>query len=96
MNWILIGLIWSIAFFACVALWDVVRSREVKDESHWESVPAYVDGHLIGYQVRWSEPDDDGRYLWVGHYYAGEHNSIGWCEVAAESDARRKNRERES
>ena len=40
MNWILIGLIWSIAFFACVALWDVVRSREVKEEAdpHWESI----------------------------------------------------------
>ncbi|HUS40046.1 MAG TPA: hypothetical protein VMX74_11375 [Pirellulales bacterium] len=40
MHWFLIGLMWSIVFFSCVALWDVVRSREVEEEDdpHWESI----------------------------------------------------------
>lgn len=57
----------------------------------WEVVPAVEDGKVIGYQVRWSQPDEHGRYLWVGHYYAG-NNSLGWCENAAERDAENKNR----
>jgi hypothetical protein len=58
---------------------------------HWESVPAIENGYVVGYQVRWSEPDERGRYLWVGHYYAGDDLSLSWCEVAAASDAKRKN-----
>lgn len=63
----------------------------------WEAVPALADGpagHLIGYRVRWSTPDKDGKYLWVGHYMAdeaGKDPTIGWCESAANSDAKRKN-----
>lgn len=56
----------------------------------WEVVPA-TDDHeqIIGYRVRWSIPDKHGRYLWVGHYYSSETTSIGWCENAAESHAKR-------
>lgn len=64
-------------------------------DPHWESVPAYDDVNgvrqLVGYQVRWSKPDSAGCYLWVGHYYAGEDVSLGWCGVAAESQATRFN-----
>jgi len=31
----------------------------------WEAVP---DEDGVMWRVRWSQPDDHGRYLWVGHY----------------------------
>lgn len=65
------------------------RQKFPEIEHKWEVVPAYVDGELVGYQIRWSEPDDKGRYLWVGHYFAGEDITLNWCEVAAESHCRR-------
>lgn len=65
---------------------------------HWESVPCLEEdtGILIGHKVRWSEPDERGQYLWVGHYYADQEEnlfgrSLGWCSVAAEGHARRLN-----
>ena len=76
---------------------DLVREKIKKPDPHWESVPAYDKGEgdkerLIGYQVRWSEPDEEGRYLWVGHYYADDDGSnIGWCEMASRSQAARFN-----
>lgn len=84
---------------------DVVLEKEEPKppDPHWESVPAYEPGDSrgqkvpIGYQVRWSEPDGLGRYLWVGHYFADEHGknlSLAWCKHAAESDAKRKNEEK--
>lgn len=67
-------------------------------ESHqWESVAVYDEdaGTPFGYKVRWSQPDDAGRYPCVGHYHAGEDDSpsLVWCERAAESHARRLNAE---
>ena len=58
----------------------------------WEAVPAIDDnGHVQGYAVRWSKPGKDGKFLWVGHYYAGEGLSLAWCKNAAEGNARRLN-----
>jgi hypothetical protein len=35
----------------------------------WEAVPDRDNTDTEGFwRVRWSVPDDDGRYLWVGHY----------------------------
>ena len=70
-------------------------SREEPDGPHWEAFQAYHDGRLIGYRVRWSEPDEAGDYLYVGHYLAepDDLDKLRWYEVAAASDARRKNLE---
>ena len=65
--------------------------REKGDEPCWESIPAVQDGEVVGYQVRWSEPDTEGRFLWASHYYAGRGPSIDWCESAAQRDAIRRN-----
>jgi hypothetical protein len=56
----------------------------------WEVCPAAKGGEIFGYQVRWSEPNEQGRYLMVGHYFAGD-NSLAWCENAAQRDAQHKN-----
>lgn len=63
-------------------------------DPEWEVVPAFDAGELVGYQVRWSIPDDRGRYLWVGHYYSGPDNSLRWCQHAAESHCKRLNTEK--
>jgi len=65
--------------------------RREGEEPCWESVPAVQDREIVGYQVRWSEADTEGRYLWVSHYYAGRGPSIDWCESAAKRDAIRRN-----
>ena len=56
----------------------------------WEVVPAFDKGVCIGYRVRWTVPDEQGRYLWVRHYLSGESGdpSLGWCEQAALSNAK--------
>lgn len=66
-------------------------SEAQQPDPKWESVLAVENGQVIGFQVRWSQPDSKGRYYWVGHYYASDDASIGWCEVAAEGHARRLN-----
>lgn len=57
----------------------------------WEVVPAKDAGEVVGYQIRWSIPDGEGRFLWVGHYYSGPDAPLQWCEVAAESHCKRLN-----
>lgn len=73
------------------AQWEVYKGE-------WEVYPAIQtdgrqNGKTIGWLVRWSVPDEKGRYLWVGHYYAGEDGepSIDWCHTAATNDAKGKN-----
>lgn len=70
------------------------RRTETHSGPCWESVPAVEDGQVIGYQVRWSEPDASGRFLWVGHYFADPDRSLRWCENASERHAERWNDER--
>lgn len=75
------------------------QDKEVTQvKGQWEVHPAIQtdgrgNGKTIGWLVRWSVPDDKGRYLWVGHYYAGEDGepSIDWCHTAATNDAKGKN-----
>lgn len=67
----------------------VTGESAVKGE--WEVIKE-EDGK--GARVRWSIPDNLGRYLWVRHYLTD--NSPGsptkqWCENAAERDAKRFN-----
>lgn len=81
------------------------RAREkmgVKVEPHWEAVPCYLgendpnydkdinSNNCYGWRVRWSEPDDQMRYLWVRHYltdFKEGSPSLKWCEVAAKRNA---------
>jgi hypothetical protein len=66
----------------------------VVERGCWQAVPAIEKDQrtVIGFQVRWSLPGQDGKYLYVGHYYAHDDNSnIGWCRNAALRDAERKN-----
>lgn len=65
-----------------------------QDEPHWEVVPAWDAGEHIGYRVRWSEPDDWGSFLWVGHYLSDEETSLAWCEAAAISHCSRLTEQR--
>jgi hypothetical protein len=62
----------------------------------WEVRPAMEENRVIGYQVRWSKPDKNGKFLWVGHYYPGPTLTIGWCEVAAHSHAKRFNEQKKT
>lgn len=71
--------------------WEVIPATEATGLSDVVSGPVES---LIGYQVRWSEADEKGRYLWVGHYYAGEDCSLSWCENAALSHAKRFNEQK--
>lgn len=59
----------------------------------YEVVEAKDNGAVVGHQVRWSIPDEQGRYRWVGHYYAGAEDdpSPRWCQHAAERDAAQRN-----
>lgn len=61
-------------------------------KGQWEVYPACQDGKTIGWLVRWSVPDDKGRYLWVRHYYADDSGeggpSIDWCHSAAIGNAK--------
>lgn len=70
-------------------------------DPHWEVVPNVEKMGLgifkvIGYQVRWSEPDEQGKYLWVGHYFAGgaPGSSVQVCQHMADRHAARLNEER--
>jgi len=71
-------------------------------DPHWEAVAVDGIGNVVAdddvtrqvaWLVRWSEPGEDGRYLWVGHYYSGPHTSLSWCRYAAMQDAKLKNEE---
>jgi len=46
-------------------------------DPHWEAHIPEDDGEMC--RVRWSEPDADRRYLWVGHY----PNTPWGCHAAA-------------
>ena len=61
----------------------------------WEAKAAYDGPNIIGFRVRWSEPNPKGEYLYVRHYIAGEDGdpSVAWCLNAAEGDAQRLNQE---
>lgn len=73
----------------------VVRLVSQRGEvGRWESYPVVEDGQVIGYRVRWSTAYTDGRYLWVGHYFAGEDTSIEWCQIAALRHAERLNNDK--
>lgn len=90
-------------FLLLMAQWinasnKAVKVLEQRRAGTWEVVPAKesIEGTahdiIIGYLVRWSVPDNGGRYLNVRHYYAGlEGNepTIEWCQHAAERDCRR-------
>lgn len=67
----------------------------ITEKPKWEVVPAVENDKTIGYQIRWSEKRPDGKYLWVGHYYEDEGNTLGWCERAARSHAKRLNEQKE-
>jgi hypothetical protein len=70
---------------------------EAEDRSktpHWESFPYIDKGNIVGFGVRWSRTDKEGKWLHVGHYYTGENGlepSLGWCEIAADAHAKRLN-----
>lgn len=71
---------------------DEVLDLEASDDPHWESCECVEDGTVIGYHVRWSEPGEGGKYLYVRHYFIGPDNSAGWCQNAAASNAADFNR----
>lgn len=66
---------------------------ETPVKAQWEVFPACIDSVIIGWLVRWSIPNEDGAYLWVRHYYAGENGepSIEWCHNAALRNAEELN-----
>ena len=69
--------IWCVLCFLAaggvfIALFDVPpvrrwmrRSYRTRRTPRWEVKP---DDDAVMHRVRWSEPDADGRYLWVAHY----------------------------
>ena len=61
----------------------------------WEAKAAYEGPNIIGFRVRWSQPNPKGEYLYVRHYMMGEDGdpSLSWCLNAAEGDAQRLNQE---
>lgn len=65
---------------------------------HWEVCPVddETTSRPIGYRVRWSIPDDKGRFSYESHYISGEDGdpSLAWCFNAAESTAKRWNEEK--
>jgi len=90
-------------FLACLSgsiVWSVVvqfheRPKENNEvDPHWEVVPATDAGDVVGYRVRWSQPDIHGDYLWVAHYMSGEELSLTWCEHAAHVHCSRLIREK--
>ena len=60
-------------------------SNDLFRGGRWESV---LDSDGVMARVRWSKPDGQGRFLWVGHYPAD-----GWGQHAAERMADRYNQE---
>lgn len=64
-------------------------------EGRWEVVADENNTEEEGcYRVRWSIPDEKGRYLWVRHYgYGPGGNSSRWSSHAAERNAEQFNKE---
>jgi hypothetical protein len=79
--------IFVIAATAVLALLEVRNRRRRnaagKTPGRWE-VALSDDGEMV--HVRWSLPDEKGRYLWVRHYPAS-----AWGLHAAEREAARYN-----
>lgn len=75
---------------------EVFPEEPKSPEGHWIAVPAYDNGVHCGYQVRWSEQNERGLWLFVGHYFTDfkpGDPSLGWCQNAAERHAQRFNQE---
>lgn len=95
MHFALAVTLFPLLVITALLVFAVYRKKSEPEESpKWEVQPVYEGSNLfppIGYVVRWSEPDDFDRYLYVGHYYCGDDLSIGWCENAAERHAKDNN-----
>lgn len=86
------------------SIWRSKDKREFENEylnvpytnPHWECMPDKENTETEGwYRVRWSDPDEQGRYQWAAHYpYEPNGHSKGWAENAAERTAKRWNEER--
>lgn len=61
---------------------DLDEPMTEQDKAHWEAVADEDDQTF--WRVRWSEPDAEGRYLYVRHYGAG---SALWNEHVARTSA---------
>lgn len=70
--------------FISIGLWG--EYIEETPGGRWEVVTD-ADGVMV--RVRWSNPDVEGRYLWVRHY-----PNEPWGQVACEREAQRFNEER--
>lgn len=80
--------------------WAGSKVGERTQEPRWEIAPRYENpedhsSQVVGWCVRWSEPNEKGEYLWVRHYIKGSNAekglSLEWCENAAERDAQEFN-----
>jgi hypothetical protein len=61
---------------------EEAKPIERESEAHWEAVHDHDDPSF--WRVRWSEPDAEGRYLYVRHYGSG---SATWNEHVARTQA---------
>jgi hypothetical protein len=85
-----IVLLTALGFWLTCAVLRRLRERRRRETpqampGRWEAVTD-SDGAMV--RVRWSIPDSEGCYLWVGHYVG-----TPWGMNAAEREAERFNRE---
>jgi hypothetical protein len=75
--------------FTCAEAHEKVV-KKLKGPPRWVAVPddPRPDDTEEFWRVRWSEPDEKGRYLYVRHYGG---NGTAWNKRAAEGDAARFN-----
>jgi hypothetical protein len=71
-----------------VGHWEAVPDEPSEDDTKINAQTMKENGRF--WRVRWSVPDEDGRWLYVRHYGG---NGTGWNRNAAESDAEKFNRE---
>lgn len=85
MGWILwVCILLLLALAGAVSLWCAGDDDSPDGpNARWEAV-LDDDGCMI--RVRWSRPDEEGRYLWIAHYPAS-----AWGLNAAEGHVKRLN-----
>lgn len=74
---------------------DLLDCKGILQAPHWEAVPDPESNGEDGpmWRVRWSQPDDEGKYLWVGHYGG---NGPRQNQHMAERDAEQRNNDGKS
>lgn len=78
MRRLLTPIFWLLSIFRYVT-----RRTSPSESPQWEAV---LDQDGVMVHIRWSQPDHEGKYLWVSHYPA-----TNWGRNVVEREVNRRN-----